>query len=312
MPGTTNKFYTLRVLEEAPGRLDRFINLQRPELSRSRCARLVSSGWVQLNGCLAKPSSLLRRGDVVELIVPPPQASTLEPQDIPVTIVHENSHLIVIDKPAGLTVHPGPGHPDRTLVNAILAMIPDLPGIGDVQRPGIVHRLDKDTSGLMVIAKTEIAHLSLSRQLKDRRVRKLYTALVTGTITVDSDVITGPISRHPKHRKRMTVSPGGRYAHTSYRVLARYAGCTLIEVSLLTGRTHQIRVHFAHIGHPLVGDKTYGKSSDLVDRQFLHACRLGFFMPPEELDWQEFDSSLPSDLQQVLDNITPEQRVEPN
>ena len=291
-----------RLVAESGGeRLDRFVSARCPELSRSRCARLVEEGWVRLNGGPAKPASPVHRGDVVEVVVPPPAPSGLAAQEIPLSVVYQDPHLLVVDKPAGLTVHPAPGHPDRTLVNALLALVPDLPGIGGSERPGIVHRLDKDTSGLMVVAKTDAAHASLSRQLKERRVHKTYLALVTGLVTRDEGEIAGPIARHPRHRKRMAVIPGGREALTRYRVLERYPGCTLLQAYPVTGRTHQVRVHFAHMGHPLVGDGIYGKSSAVLDRHFLHAARLGFHMPPSEREWREFEAPLPHELREALE-----------
>ena len=282
------------------------MSVQCPELSRSRCARLVEEGWVRLNGGLAKPSSQVRRGDLIEVVVPPPTPSELVAQDIPLSVVYEDSHLLVIDKPAGLTVHPAPGHPDGTLVNALLALVPELPGIGGSQRPGIVHRLDKDTSGLMMVAKTDAAHASLSRRLKERRLHKTYLALVRGVVRRDEGEVDGPIARHPKHRKRMAVVQGGRESLTRYRVIARHAGCTLVEAHPVTGRTHQVRVHFAHIGHPLIGDGLYGKASAILDRHFLHAARLGFHMPPDELEWREFESPLPVELREALEILAGE------
>jgi 23S rRNA pseudouridine1911/1915/1917 synthase len=220
-------------------------------------------------------------------------------------------------------VHPAPGHPDGTLVNALLAMIPDLPGIGGEMRPGIVHRLDKDTSGLMMVAKTDAAHRSLTRQLKDREVHKTYLALVVGTLKDDEGVIDSAIGRHPKQRKRMAIVEGGRESRTEYRVVRRFGrgtdaldggalraldggalrAATLVEAHPVTGRTHQIRVHFTSLGHPLVGDPVYGRRSPLVARHFLHAARLGFHLPPDEREWREFEAVLPPDLQAALDAL---------
>jgi 23S rRNA pseudouridine1911/1915/1917 synthase len=302
-----------RTLEVAPAdggeRLDRFVQAHCPDLSRSRGAALVREGWVTVNRAPAKPSSILRAGDVVVVVVPAPTPTGLVAQDIPVHVVYEDEHLMVVDKPAGLTVHPAPGHADGTLVNALLAMIPGLPGIGGELRPGIVHRLDKDTSGLMVVAKNDIAHRSLTRQLKDRQVRKTYLALVVGSMARDEGTIDGPIARHPKHRKRMAIVEGGRDALTEYRVVRRFdggalgPGHTLVEAHPATGRTHQIRVHLTSLGHPLVGDSVYGKRSPLVDRHFLHAGRLAFHLPPDEREWREFEAELPPDLQAGLDAL---------
>ncbi len=232
--------------------------------------------------------------------MPPPAPVDIAPQPMALSVVHQDRALLVIDKPPGLTVHPGPGHPDRTLVNAVLALAPDIEGVGGEQRPGIVHRLDKDTSGLIVVAKTHAAHASLTRQLKERVVRKTYLALVRGVPRGADGMIDAPIARDPRRRQRMAVVPGGRAAQTHWRVLRRYDDCALIEASPVTGRTHQIRVHLAHIGHPLVGDALYGKPSPLVARHFLHAARLAFLLPPDEQEWREFEAPLPSDLRAAL------------
>jgi 23S rRNA pseudouridine1911/1915/1917 synthase len=204
-----------------------------------------------------------------------------QPESIPLTIVFEDAHLIVVDKPAGMAVHPGPGHSGHTLVNALLAHCPDLPGIGGVQRPGIVHRLDKDTSGLIVAAKDEKAHAGLTRQLSERRMHKTYLALVEGRLEPPEALIDAPIGRDPNHRQRMAILPAGRGrdAQTRYKVLEYLDGYTYLEASPITGRTHQIRVHLASLGHPIVGDVVYGKPSPLVGRQFLHAWRLAFRHP---------------------------------
>jgi 23S rRNA pseudouridine1911/1915/1917 synthase len=281
-------------------RLDRYVQSQCADFSRSRVAALARAGHVTLNGATAKPASLVHAGDAVEVVVPAPIPLDLVAQDIPITVVYQDAQLLVVDKPAGLPVHPGPGHPDRTLVNALLAMVPDLAGIGGTMRPGIVHRLDKDTSGLMIVAKTDAAHRSLSAQLKERRVKKTYVALVDGAVKRDEGEIDGSIARHPVHRQRMAIVKGGRDARTRYAVVKRYAAHTLVEAYPVTGRTHQIRVHFASLGHPLVGDAVYGKRSPLVERHFLHAARLGFWLAPEEAELREFESPLPDDLLAAL------------
>lgn len=286
----------------AAERLDLFLAGEVPELTRSQIKRLVEGGFVVVNRRPCRPSQPVRPGDRVELTVPPPQAVSLEPEDIPLKIVYQDEHLLVVDKPAGLTVHPAPGHPGGTLVNALLALVPDLKGIGGELRPGIVHRLDKDTSGLLVVAKTHQAHLSLSQQIKDRRVKKGYLTLVTGRLKEQKGVIDAPIGRSPRDRKKMAVVEGGRAARTRYRVVRAVGEHSLVEALLETGRTHQIRVHFASIGHPLVGDRVYGKGSPLLTRQFLHAHLLGFAHPATD-EWMEFTSPLPPDLQAALDMI---------
>ena len=280
-------------------RLDQFLAGRDTGLTRSRLQRLIVEGQVLVNGATAKPSNKVKAGDLVSLSLPPPRPSSLVPQDIPVTVVYQDENLVVIDKPAGLAVHPGPGHPDQTLVNALLAMCPDIQGIGGEIRPGIVHRLDKDTSGLMMVAKTHQAHIDLSAQIKARQTTKGYLALVEGTPTPLQGKIDAPIGRHPRRRTRMAVVVGGKDARTSYKVKDRFQAHSLLELYLETGRTHQIRVHMVHIGHPLVGDTTYGHSSPLVDRHFLHAFHLAFKHPitGEPL---EFRIGLPLDLAPAL------------
>lgn len=281
------------------GRLDQFLAAQGLGLTRSRLHALIEEGQVRLNGSWAKPAQRLRAGDRVSLTVPPPRELDLIPQDIPISLVYQDDQLIVLDKPAGLSVHPGPGHPDGTLVNALLARCPDIRGIGGVIRPGIVHRLDKDTSGLMVVAKTDLAHQSLSQQIKDRQVTKGYLAVATGALIPSHGAIEAPIGRDPRNRKRMAVVTGGRAARTHYRVLDSFAGCQLMELYLESGRTHQIRVHLAYLGHPLLGDRLYGRGTQLVQRHFLHAHHLAFAHPLTG-EPVEFRCGLPPDLQQAL------------
>jgi 23S rRNA pseudouridine1911/1915/1917 synthase len=218
-------------------------------------------------------------------------------------IVHEDADLIVIDKPAGLPVHPSPGHSSHTLVNAVLAQCADLSGIGGVGRPGIVHRLDKDTSGLIIVAKNDAAHLSLARQLKERQVEKTYVALVHGRLSPKEGVIDAPIARHPKHRKKMAVVAGGREARTRYRALREIDGFSLVEARPETGRTHQIRVHLASIGHPIAGDALYGRvGAPPLGRQFLHAARLAF-RHPSSGERIELEAPLAEDLERTLHAI---------
>ncbi len=285
-------------------RLDAFLARRwEQKLSRSYAHGLITEGLVTVNGAPSKPSHRLSRGDDVVVLVPPPQVMTLEAEPIPLRVVYQDEDVIVVDKPAGLTVHPAAGHPRGTLVNALLTVCPELAKIKGTLRPGIVHRLDKDTSGLLVVAKTEAAQASLARQIKQREVQKVYLALVRGQVEPPQGVIDAPIARHPRRRQRMAVVEGGRAAQTRYRVreLLDDDGVTysLVEVEPLTGRTHQIRVHFASIGRPLVGDRVYGKASPLVGRQFLHAWRLGFRLPASGR-YQEFESPLPWDLAAAL------------
>ena len=284
------------------GRLDQYLAAQQLGLTRSRLQRLIAEGNVTVNGGAARPAHKVRRGDRVSLLVPPPRPAGVEAQDVAVAVVYQDEDLVVIDKPPGLAVHPGPGHPDRTLVNGLLALCPDIQGIGGELRPGIVHRLDKDTSGLMVAAKTDRAHRHLSAQIKERTVAKGYVALVEGAPSPAEGVVDAPVGRHPRHRTRMAVVVGGRESRTGYRVAERLGEFSLLQLNLHTGRTHQIRVHMAYLGHPLVGDAVYGKRSPLLDRHFLHAGRLVFDHPVtgERLD---LSAPLPPDLARVLDSI---------
>ena len=296
---------TLELTADRGGeRLDTFIARRCPELSRSHARRLIDEGLVSVNGRQAKPSERVTAGLSVNVTIPPPETITLVPEAIPLTIIYQDGDIIVLDKPAGLTVHPAPGHPSGTLVNALLAACPDLRGIAGTLRPGIVHRLDKDTSGLMVVAKNDRAQRALQRQLKDRDVRKTYLALVRGVPAPREGTIAAPIGRHPKNRKKMAVVADGREATTRYRVREEIAGgqYSLLEVEPVTGRTHQIRVHLAAVGHPVVGDATYGRPSAAVGRQFLHAHKLAFAMPLGGRT-VEFESPLPADLREALSQL---------
>ena len=286
-------------------RLDRFLDSRCADLSRSRIQALISEGSATLDGKAAKPSARVRAGQIVVLRLPEPQASRIEPQRIPLSIVHEDADLLVVDKPAGMTVHPAPGHPDGTLVNAVLAHCPDLQGIGGTVRPGIVHRLDKDTSGLMVVAKNDAAHRSLSDQLKARAFTKEYIALAHGSVTPHKAIIDAPIGRSSANRQQMAVTERGREAITRYRVMRRCPEHTLVEIRPTTGRTHQIRVHFASLGYPLVGDATYGKADARLNRHFLHASKLGFAHPSDS-KYQEFTSSLSPELAAFLKSVCPD------
>ena len=283
-------------------RFDRFLDSRCTDLSRSRIQALISDGSATLEGKSAKPSTKVKQGQKIVLHIPEPEESHLLPQDIPLEIVYEDSDLLVVDKPAGMTVHPAPGHPDGTLVNAVLAHCPDLQGIGGTVRPGIVHRLDRDTSGLLVIAKNDHTHRALSEQLKARQFSKVYLALTHGSITLAEAIIDAPIGRSNANRQRMAVVDNGREAITRYRVLRHFQSHSFVEIRLTTGRTHQIRVHFASLGYPLVGDATYGKPESRLNRQFLHATTLGFTHPADN-EYREFSSPLPDELQAYLQFI---------
>jgi 23S rRNA pseudouridine1911/1915/1917 synthase len=296
---------TLELTADRGGeRLDTFIARRCRELSRSHARRLIDEGLVSVDGRQPKPSERVTAGESVTVTIPPPETMDLAPEAIPLTIIYQDGDIIVLDKPAGLTVHPAPGHPSGTLVNALLAACPDLRGIAGTLRPGIVHRLDKDTSGLMVVAKNDRAQQALQRQLKERDVHKTYLALVQGVPEPREGMIEAPIGRHPKNRKKMAVVAGGREATTRYRVRDEIGGrkYSLLEVEPVTGRTHQIRVHMAAIGHPVVGDSVYGRRSDVISRQALHAWRLAFAMP---LGGRavEFESPPPADMRAAAERL---------
>ena len=260
-------------------RLDVVVAERFPGYSRSRVAVLAGRGQVLVDGRPRKPAFRLRAGQRVRVLAPSSDPVAIAPQSIPLAIVHEDADVLVIDKPAGMTVHPAPGHPRDTLVNAVLAHVPELSGIAGSLRPGVVHRLDKDTSGLLVIAKTDAAYRSLVAQLRARAVTRVYLALVRGTVRRERGAIAAPIGRHPIHRTRMAVVAHGRPAVTHFAVLERFPGATLVECRLETGRTHQIRVHLRHIGHPVLGDPVYGERRAEIARQALHAARLEFTHP---------------------------------
>jgi len=274
------------------------------EMSRAQAQRLIDEGQVSVaEGVRRKAGEKLIGGEQLRIVVPPPVAAEPLPENVHLDILFEDDDLLVVNKPAGMPVHPGPGHSGKTLVNALLAHCPDLPGIGGVQRPGIVHRLDKDTSGLMVVAKTERAHAGLSAAFKDREMHKTYVALVEGRMQPPAAMIDAPIGRDANNRRRMMIDGlAAREAQTSYRTLANYDGMALVEATLHTGRTHQIRVHFASMKHPLVGDVLYGKASQLVPRQFLHAQRLAFKHPVDGRELS-FEAPLPDDLASALKRL---------
>ena len=272
-------------------------------MTRSRLQRLIKQEFVHVEGQPVRSAHRLNGGETVTIRVPPPAPLIAQPEDIPLKIIYEDEHLIVVDKPRGMVVHPAAGHHSGTLVNALLAHC-DLKGINDRLRPGIVHRLDKDTTGILVVAKDERTHLALAQQIKDRTVQRSYLALVHGVPTPREGIITTRIGRHPIKRKRMAVlAEGGRIAITRYRVdevlQARYS---LLTVWLETGRTHQIRVHMEYIGHPVLGDPIYGRRGDKLPGQALHAARLGFTHPATG-QYMEFASDPPADFQALLASL---------
>lgn len=285
-------------------RLDKFLS-SLTGLSRNRVQGLISDGRVFINGKPARKNDLLGVDEEVSWELPPREPEEVTPEDIDLDVVYEDESIVVLDKPAGMVMYPGPGHSGQTLLNALLSRYPDIAGVGGAGRPGIFHRLDRDTSGLVAVARTEGAYLAMVEKVKNREVEREYLALVTGEITGESGRIDAPVGRSVSNRKRMSVRQyGGRRAVTDFKVTERFSlEYTLVKVSLETGRTHQIRVHFSHIGHPVAGDPEYSRGKGRrelgLSRQFLHACRLRFSHPltGEPL---VFNSELPDDLNQVL------------
>jgi 23S rRNA pseudouridine1911/1915/1917 synthase len=298
--------------EDVGDRLDRYVTRQLPTHSRTYVRQLIDEQQILVDGRPTKAGYRLRAGDHISVSCPPPKPSGLLPEPIWLDILYEDAYLLVVNKAAGMVVHPGPGNASGTLVNALLAHCTQLSGIGGIERPGIVHRLDKDTSGAMVVAKDDATHRSLARLFADRQVKKQYVAIVQGMMHDASGVIDAPIGRHPVHRQQMsTQTRMGRQAITAFRVLERFGLYSLVELRPRTGRTHQIRVHMAAIGHPLLGDPTYGHSPRVQPRsplsqqlawfrrQALHAWELGFVHPASGA-WLDCRAPLPADLEQVL------------
>jgi 23S rRNA pseudouridine1911/1915/1917 synthase len=310
---TTERAFALVVEAGEEGRLDRFVS-DRLELSRTRVQALVSEGRVKVDGRAARKSEAVQPGMRIEVVVPPPVAVDIPAQDLPLDVVFEDEHLVVVNKAAGMVVHPAPGHRTGTLVNALLFHVRDLSGVGGRLRPGIVHRLDRDTSGLLVAAKTDAAHLGLADALRKRKVKRIYLAAAWGHLSESPMTIDAPIGRDRKDRKLMAVSESGRAAVTRVRVRERWIRADLLDVALRTGRTHQIRVHLAHIGHPVVGDPLYGSGWERgmggperawakelarrTPRLFLHAAELGFEHPVSGASMR-FHAPLPPDLAEV-------------
>jgi 23S rRNA pseudouridine1911/1915/1917 synthase len=301
MVGAMNAHQLVVPREKARIRLDVFLAGDLTEFSRSRIQQLIRGGFVRLNGKTARPRDLVRAGDRIDLTEPPPEKIDNQPEPIPLEVLFEDNDLIVINKPAGLVVHPGAGHREHTLVNALLHHCPTLSGIGGKERPGIVHRLDKDTSGCLVVAKNDEAHCALSIQFAGRVVEKIYLALVSEKLRRSAGVIEEKIGRHRVHRQRMSVtSERGRAARTEYRVLRSSEQASLVECKLHSGRTHQIRVHLHHLGHPVLGDKVYApKLTGKFPRQMLHAWKLGFRHPRTD-EWMTFEAPLPNDFAEAM------------
>jgi 23S rRNA pseudouridine1911/1915/1917 synthase len=297
---------------DAGRRLDLFLAQRVPALSRTRIQELIREGNVQVDGRIAKVSHRISTGEAIEIKLQPRPALVAAPEDLPLELLLVDDDFVIVNKPAGMVVHAGAGHARGTLVNALLHRLGKLSGAGGVLRPGIVHRLDRETSGAMVVARNDTAHEHLAEQFRSRNVRKIYLALVHGKMPRDSGSVTLPISRDPRRRTRMTArGRTGRHARTDWRVIARLDRCTLVETVLHTGRTHQIRAHFAAIGHPIIGDALYGaprglragtRNLPLLERNFLHAARIGFSHPSSGA-WVEVHAPLPKDLRVYFEEI---------
>ena len=312
MSDRTETFIVEKSLPSA--RLDIFLREKFPAVSRGAMQRLIEQGHIRVNGQPTKVTHAPHAGEEIAIHWPDAQPAEAQPEDIPLEILFEDKSLLVVNKPAGLVVHPAAGHEEHTLVNALLHHCAgSLSGIGGVARPGIVHRLDKETSGCLVVAKNDETHLALSKQFAERTVEKLYDALLIGLLANDTGEIHAAIARHPTHRKRMAVHDDGdgRAAHTSYRVVERFAHATHAEAEIHTGRTHQIRVHFQHLGHPLLGDETYGAKPNkrfaeltgyTAPRVLLHARKLAFIHPRTGKK-VKFSAPLPKDFQQAIKTL---------
>ncbi|WP_105619628.1 RluA family pseudouridine synthase [Vallitalea okinawensis] len=302
--------YEFNINDEAIGkRIDQFLSLQLNDLSRSYIQKLIKKDKVLVNDKSTKANYKCRLDDCIYVEIPEPEVLNIEPENIPLEMIYEDQDIAVVNKPQGMVVHPAPGHFSGTLVNALLYHFSDsLSGINGVKRPGIVHRIDKDTSGLLMVCKNDSAHQDIAQQLKEHSVTRKYYAIVYHNLKEDHGTIEGPIGRHPIHRKKMAINfKNGKDAITHYRVLSRYGNFTLVELKLETGRTHQIRVHMASINHPLLGDEVYGPASKWNKKfnlkgQLLHAKIVGFVHPTTK-EYMEFDSKLPDHFNKVLNKL---------
>ena len=292
---------------EAGTRLDVFLAGAMAEMTRSHVQKLIEEGRVTVNGAAAKGNRKLKAGDSIVCDVPDPKPAEIEAEDIPLDILYEDDDVILVNKPKGMVVHPAAGHESGTLVNALMHHCGErLSGINGILRPGIVHRIDRDTTGVLVICKNDAAHVSLAEQLKEHSITRKYRAIVSGVLKEDQGTVDSPIARDPRDRKKMKCGmPGGRRAVTHYRVLQRFRRCTYIECQLETGRTHQIRVHMASIGHPVLGDQVYGPAKDPyhLEGQTLHAMVLGF-VHPRTGEYMEFTAPLPDYFLGLLETFT--------
>lgn len=292
---------------ESGTRLDQALSGHADWLSRSATQNAVKNGAVRVNGqAVTRPSTLLKPEDEVEAFLPEPGEYSDVPvaADVPVSVIFEDDHLLIVDKPSGITVHPGPGHKDDTLVNGLLKLYPEIALVGQPDRPGVVHRLDLDTSGLLLFARTPEAYTSVGKAMRERAIKRTYTALVHGHVTPETGTVDAPIGRDPANRRRQAIVDSGREARTHYRTVERLETATLLEVELDTGRMHQIRVHMAAIGFPVLGDPTYGRSPNIsgLTRQFLHASKLRFAHPITG-EQMEQELPLPYELASVLDSM---------
>ncbi|MGN0604766.1 MAG: RluA family pseudouridine synthase [Oscillospiraceae bacterium] len=298
-------FFTVESLENGEQtRIDKWLSENNPDLTRSMLQKLIKEGQVTLNGKTVSKSCSVKNGDVITVIVPEPTELDVTAENIPIEIVYEDDDLLVVNKPKGMVVHPAAGNYSGTLVNALLYHCKDrLSSINGVIRPGIVHRIDKNTSGLLIVAKTDKAHLGLAEQIKAHTFTREYQAVICGRLKESTGIIEAPIGRHPVDRKKMCVTErNSKSAKTEYTVLEEYSGYSLVKLKLFTGRTHQIRVHMAYIGHPVFGDDVYGKASKLCEGQCLHAKKIGFVHPIDG-KYYEFDSELPDYFKSVLNKL---------
>lgn len=293
--------------ENSPQRLDKFLATYFPQISRARWQSLIKKGFVTINGLTVLKTGLsLQTGDLVKATIPPPKPSQLQPEPVALDILYEDDNLIVVNKPAGMVVHPAAGHDHGTLVQAVLAHAPQIQGVGGEQRPGVVHRLDKDTSGIILLAKNDASHRWLQEQFRTRQAQKVYLALVDGKPPTPNGRIDAAIGRSPQQRKQMAIviSAKGRTAQSEYRTIESFPNHTLLEVHPITGRTHQIRLHLKFIGCPVVGDTVYGRKTPSIPikRYFLHAARLTIRLPGDKIA-QTFDAPLPTELREILESL---------
>ena len=291
------------IVEKGDVRLDQMLTSMMPRYSRSKVRDLIGKGLVTIDGKIGKPSLKVFSGQQIIVDIPRPIETSIKPQKMDLSVIFEDGSFIVIDKPSGLSVHPGPGHIDGTLVNAVMAICPGIEGVGEENRPGIVHRLDMDTSGVIVVAKNEQCHRSLSDQFKNRTVIKRYLALVKGNIDEQRAIVEAPIGRDPHDRKKMAIVNNGRESSTEYRVAERYPLFDYLSIRPKTGRTHQIRVHLYSLGHPVAGDNLYGGRINGLERQFLHAESISLTHPVDNT-LMEFKSPLAEDLLKFKDSLS--------